>query len=326
MSTRSADGRLVASISLDLDNLWSYLKTYGDASWVAYPTFIPTVVPRLLDVLDHHALRGTVFIVGKDTEDPRNLDSLRSITAAGHEVGNHSFHHEPWLHAYTREQISDEIERAESGIESATGARPRGFRGPGYSLSPDLLDVLAGRGYEFDASTLPTWIGPLARAYYFRASQMTDEEREIRSRLFGTARDGLRPIRPYYWQLSEQQLLEIPVTTMPVARIPMHFSYVLYLHQASPAVARAYFRTALRACQLRGVGPSLLLHPLDLIDASDAPGAEFFPGMALPATDKLAVIDWCLRQLSSRFDVRSCGEHARVLSASRLRTREPAHA
>lgn len=61
----------------------------------------------------------------------------------------------------------------------ATGKRPVGFRGPGYSLSPTVLDVLAERGYEYDCSTLPTYIAPLARAYYFLNSpEMSDEERE----------------------------------------------------------------------------------------------------------------------------------------------------
>ena len=41
----------IASLSLDLDNKWSYLKTHGDKGWEAYPTYLPVVVPRFLDVL-----------------------------------------------------------------------------------------------------------------------------------------------------------------------------------------------------------------------------------------------------------------------------------
>ena len=325
MNTASSDGRLVASISLDLDNLWSYLKTYGDATWSSYPTFIPVVVPRLLELFDTFALTGTVFVVGQDTELDENVDALATITAAGHEVGNHSFRHEPWLHTYSRERIVDELERAEAGIARVTGTRPRGFRGPGYSLSPALLEVLAERGYSYDATTLPTWIGPLARAYYFRSANLSESEREIRSRLFGKARDGLRPVHAYRWKLDHQELLELPVTTMPLLRVPMHFSYVLYLHQASPAIARAYFRNALRICSLRGIGPSLLLHPLDLIDKSDAKQAAFFPGMALPAAEKRRVIDSCLREMTSRFDVRSSGAMAASMASTPLRLRQPDH-
>ena len=55
----------------------------------------------------------------------------------------------------------------------------------------------------------------------------------------------------------------LPVTTMPLFRVPIHFSYLLYLGGKSPALARLYWRTALRMCRLRRVEPSVLLHPLD---------------------------------------------------------------
>src|SRR5437660_258089 len=35
----------LASLSLDLDNKWSYLKTHGDAGWDRYPTSLTLAVP-----------------------------------------------------------------------------------------------------------------------------------------------------------------------------------------------------------------------------------------------------------------------------------------
>ncbi|MEW5916878.1 MAG: polysaccharide deacetylase, partial [Gemmatimonadota bacterium] len=32
--------RPLASISFDADNLWSYMKTHGDATWQAYPSYL----------------------------------------------------------------------------------------------------------------------------------------------------------------------------------------------------------------------------------------------------------------------------------------------
>ena len=95
-------------------------------------------------------------------------------------------------------------------------------------------------------------IGPLARWYYFRSAKLTAEQRAERSTLFGGAREGLRPLKPYEWEVGDDRLLEIPVTTMPLARVPMHVSYVLYLAGPSPALARQYFANALRLCRLRG--------------------------------------------------------------------------
>ena len=48
-----------------------------------------------------------------------------------------------------------------------------------------ILEVLVENDYLFDASTLPTFLGPLARAYYFRKSDLTEAEREKRRKLFG---------------------------------------------------------------------------------------------------------------------------------------------
>ena len=38
----------IASLSLDLDNKWSYLKTHGDPGWEGFPSYFDTVVPRFL--------------------------------------------------------------------------------------------------------------------------------------------------------------------------------------------------------------------------------------------------------------------------------------
>ena len=56
----------IASLSLDLDNLWTYLKTNGDPAWRSFPGYLDEVVPRILGVLDRHGLKITFFIVGQD--------------------------------------------------------------------------------------------------------------------------------------------------------------------------------------------------------------------------------------------------------------------
>lgn len=312
----------VASLSLDLDNQWSYQKTHGNPAWEGYPSYLPIVVPRMLEVLDEVGVRLTLFVVGRDAAEPAHHDLLRSVVDAGHEVGNHSFNHEPWFHLYEDARVEREVVDAEDAIEAATGVRPDGFRGPGYSLSRPLLDLLADRGYRYDASTLPTWIGPLARAFYFRSAKLSAAERKERGKLFGTFGDAARPLTPYRWALGPTSLLELPVTVLPVARVPMHVSYVLYLEGASPALARAYFRSALGVCKLRGVAPSLLLHPLDLIGADDLPkgsGLEFFPGMAMDGARKRKLLLDCLTRFKEAFTVGPMGKHADSVGETDLR-------
>lgn len=315
-----------ASVSLDMDNLWSYLKTHGDPEWESRPSYLNALVPRMLEAFGEQHLRATVFVVGLDATREDGAKAVAAITAAGHEVANHSFEHEPWLHRYPRHQLEEELVRTEDAILAAGAPRPIGFRGPGYSLSEDLVELLAERGYRYDASTLPTWIGPLARAYYFRSAKLTPDQRAQRQLLFGNAAEGLRPVHPYRWKLADgsTDLVELPVTTMPLTRLPIHVSYLIHLHQVSPRLAKAYFTSGLRLCRLRGVGPSILLHPLDLLDHRDAPRLEFFPGMALPAAQKVAVLGWALAAMRRNFDVVGTAEHIDRLNRAGIRRLRPA--
>lgn len=305
----------LASLSLDLDNEWSYLKTRGDAAWESLPSYLDCVVPRVLAILARRRLRITFFVVGQDAALAKNRAALRMLADGGHEIGNHSFRHEPWLHLYAEAELEREIADAEHHIEAATGQRTRAFRGPGFSLSETTLRVLKRRGYHCDASTFPTFLGPLARAYYFMTARLDPAEREQRAKLFGSWSDGLRPLKPYAWELPEGSLLEIPVTTLPLLRVPMHLSYVLYLNSFSPWLARVYFESALRLCRLAGVEPSILLHPLDFMCADDVPSLGFFPGMKLPLARKLGCAEHCLDRLQTLFEVCSVGEHAAAIAA-----------
>jgi peptidoglycan-N-acetylglucosamine deacetylase len=304
----------IASLSLDLDNQWSYMKTHGDAGWESYPSYLDLVVPRVLEMLKQYHLTITFFIVGQDAALDKNQAALRSIADAGHEIGNHSFKHEPWLHLYSIEEIEKELAIAESAIENATGMRPIGFRGPGFSLSNDTLKVLSRRGYAYDGSTFPTFLGPLARAYYFMTSKLSKEEMDNRKLLFGSFWEGLRPLRPYRWQVDNNAIIEIPVTTMPVFKVPFHVSYLLYLGSFSPWLAKVYFRIALWLCKLTRTQPSLLLHPLDFLGKGDVSELDFFPGMNISPQKKLAMVSDFLKVYCREFEVLPMGLHAQAIA------------
>lgn len=310
-----ANGRPLASLSLDLDNQWSYMKIHGDAGWESYPSYLDVLVPLVLDFLRERNLTISVFVVGQDAALDRNHEALAALAAAGHEIGNHSFRHESWLHKYREPEVEREIAEAEAAIEAATGVRPIGFRGPGFSVSASVLRVLSRRGYLYDASTLPTYIGPLARAYYFMTANLSEAEKQERGDLFGTWSEGRRPVGPYRWRLDGKTLLEIPVTTLPFVKTPIHVSYLIYLASWSPALARAYFATALAFCRWAGVAPSLLLHPLDFLGRDDTEALAFFPGMQLEGARKRVWVAGFLDQLERHWHVRSVRQHAELLAS-----------
>jgi len=301
----------IASLSLDLDNKWSYMKTHGDDGWEEYPTYLDIAVPRILDFLKKRDLTITFFIVGQDAALEKNFTAIKAIADAGHEIGNHSFNHEPWLHLYSFDKLDEELAKSEEAIESVTGKKPIGFRGPGFSLSENTLRVLSQRGYKYDATVFPNVLNPLARAYMFSTSNLSPEQKEQRKALFGTLDDALRPIKAYKWNLDDNDLIEIPVTTMPVFKIPIHLSYVLFLSRYSSVLAMLYFRFSLLMCKLTRTSPSVLLHPLDFLGIDDAKELQFFPGMNLSVDKKIHIVSKVLKLMADNYTVTTMEEHAK---------------
>ena len=304
----------LANISLDLDNKWSYLKTQGSQAWQDFPSYLPYAVPRILDFLKARDLTITAFVIGQDAVLEKNREAIKAIADAGHEIANHSFNHEPWLHLYTPAELTEEFKKTEDALKAITGERPIGFRGPGFSLSNEVLRTLMRRGYRYDGSTFPTYLGPLARAYTFFRSKLSAKQKSERKALFGSWRDGFQSNQPFEWVDDDQKLLSLPVTTMPVFKVPIHGSYVLFLASFSKPLAKLYFWSAMKLCRLMGVQPSLLLHPTDFLGCEDEPELDFFPGMKLKRDDKVDLMSSCLKMLTDNFEPVTMAQHVDALS------------
>lgn len=299
-----------ASVSLDLDNQWAYMKTQGLDGWQTFPSYLDKVVPRILDTLKRAGIRITFFVVGKDVSLEKNHAALKSIVEAGHEIANHSHMHEPWLHLYSEVELQADFDQAEEAIFQATQQKVRGFRGPGFSTSPAVRELLIKRGYTYDASPFPTVMGPVARAYFFMTSKLPPEEKAKRKGLYGSLSGAFSPLMPYQIQPG---LLEMPVTTMPVFRTPIHLSYLLFLAQYSMPLARMYWGMAVGLCRMTHTAPSLLLHPTDFLDATDVPEMSFFPAMRVPAEKKIELVRHTLSTLRSHWGTATMGQIAHKL-------------
>jgi hypothetical protein len=118
--------------------------------------------------------------------------------------------------------------------------------------------------------------------------------------------------------------MEIPVTTLPILRVPIHVSYLLYLSLLSPRLATLYYCGALRLCRLLRTTPSLLLHPLDFLGCDDEPDLTFFPAMGMESATKLALVGEWIDILCAQFEVVPMKEHMRVAAeSSSLPVRSP---
>ncbi len=102
----------------------------------------PLYTTLLLDTLDQLGLKATFFLVGQRVEQFPYL--ARDIAAAGHEFGNHSFHHRN-LTRLEPVEVDEELLATQVAIQRATGVTPRYFRPPGGRYDTTVLRVAASR-------------------------------------------------------------------------------------------------------------------------------------------------------------------------------------
>lgn len=301
----------IASLSLDLDNKWAYLRTHGCPSWQEYPSYLSQVVPRITSWLEQRDMAATVFVVGRDLGSAENRDAVLQLADNGLEIANHSQNHYPWLGHLSAEEIAAEIDSAHEAITALIGTAPVGFRGPGFSWSEELLRHLTRRGYEYDSSTFPTVVGPAARLYSrVKLKSNAGKQENQPQQSFATLSDAIRTLQPHRIDRPAISLTEVPVTTMPLLRIPIHVTYLTYLLQFSTIAAHAYLRLAIALCRVRNVAPNMLLHPLDFLGGEEQPELAFFPGMKLRYEQKRPLLDRLADAMQSHWQLGSVRQQA----------------
>jgi peptidoglycan/xylan/chitin deacetylase (PgdA/CDA1 family) len=87
----------------------------------------PETTPRLLDILKQRNIKATFFMIGQNAE--RNPTIVQRILAEGHEIGNHSWTH-PQLSKLSDDRVTEEINKTQAAIKSASGYTPVLLRPP----------------------------------------------------------------------------------------------------------------------------------------------------------------------------------------------------
>ena len=98
----------------------------------------PAYTQSVIDTLEAHDAKGTFFVIGHDAA--ASPDSLRTLVAAGEEIGNHTWSH-PRLLAMSQGAIAAEIERTDAVIRAA------GYGGPIFVRPPNGKRLLAAPWY-----------------------------------------------------------------------------------------------------------------------------------------------------------------------------------
>jgi len=315
VGTKLVGTRSVGTLSVDLDNLWTYQRSFGVGSWQTFPSFLEKAIPRLVAFGREHDVRLTAFVVGKDLEIPGVDQLLSDLDRAGHEIGNHSYLHEPDLHSRSLQEIHRDLSKTEAAIYRVIDKRPSGFRGPAFCVSRNLQQALIERGYLYDASSFPTTIGPLARSYQHMLGTLSKREKDEQKRLYGGFDTAYDSLKPFSWRYGESSLIELPVSTMPLLRLPIHFTYINFLADISPVLAKVYFKLWLALCRARDLPPSLLLHATDFIGCDDNFELGMMPGMKRSAREKIALMAELLSSCATNTDLMPLNEFAEMLSS-----------
>ena len=78
--------RPLCSISLDVDDLWSYMKIRGDQRWVERPSYLPRFLPVALDTLEALDMRITFFIVNSAQIESGTLNLNETVGLANRQA------------------------------------------------------------------------------------------------------------------------------------------------------------------------------------------------------------------------------------------------
>lgn len=105
----------------------------------------PVVTPAVLDLLARLEAPACFFTIGKNVEAHPEL--VERILAAGHEIGSHSYSHDPLLMLRTAARLEEEVRAGREAL-AAHGWEPLLFRPPIGITNPRLGPVLARLGME----------------------------------------------------------------------------------------------------------------------------------------------------------------------------------
>lgn len=305
-----------ASVTVDLDTSAHYRAIHGlpaPAPGEVDPMY-RVGVARLLDFLEERAIPATLFVIGQDVDaHPAHRVLLEQAVAAGHELGSHTFYHRYDLRRRAPAEVVEDVALGEEAIAALTGARPVGFRTPGYNLDGDLFEVLARRGYLYDSSVFPC---PL----YYAAKGAVMAWLRLRGRPSRSAmtRPGMQlaPITPYrpsprdVWRPGgdASRPLEIPMCVVPGARLPVIGTSL----QAMGAAGFAAIYPALRRTHRRLL--QLEFHAIDFMDANDegvAALAGVQPDLRVPWPTKRERYHRILDRVARDYDFATLAEVAR---------------
>lgn len=104
-----------------------------------------TYTPKILEVLHQNKVLATFFVLGSQVD--KHPKVMQWIYKAGHEIGNHGYHHYD-LNKLTEHEVYEDIKHGERSILKTTGILAQYYRPPGGVMTHDVMNAVQSSGYD----------------------------------------------------------------------------------------------------------------------------------------------------------------------------------
>ena len=189
--------RLTVALTFDHDSISDGVRRGDPPVKMSHAEFgVRVGAPRILELLASNSIASTWFVPGHTLET--FPDSTAAILAGGHEIACHGWFHEDAA-ALAQDEQRAMIERCAAAVERVTGARPRGWRAPYWSLGPASLGLVEAAGFVYDSSLM-------ADDYRLYRVRHGDTHSVAAGTTWG--REGALVQVPVYWALDDWPLFE----------------------------------------------------------------------------------------------------------------------
>lgn len=309
------------AISIDLDGVGCYYRIHGLGAPPAEleHAILERALPRAANLFARRGIHVTWFVVGRDADGDAvlpdraarvaNAARLAVLARHGDELANHSYSHPYELARLDAAAAEDEIAGCDRVLRAITGTAPRGFRAPGYDVSPAMLEALARRGYRYDSSIFPAPGYYAAKAAVMAALALVGRPSGAvltNPRALTAPATPYRPSMTAPWRRGQAPLVELPVAVTPWARLPAIGTSLI----VAPAPLRRRLVEAMRGRDFF----NFELHGIDFADAhQDGIPGELVarqPDLRVPIAEKLLRLEALLDELGRTWTFATLAEIA----------------
>lgn len=146
------------ALSVDVEDWFqvgAFETTIDKGSWDSCLHRVERNTDAVMALFDAAGVKATFFTLGWVAA--RYPALIRRIAEAGHEVASHGWDH---LRVFrmTPAQFAEDLKRARTAIEDASGGAITGYRAPSFSIdmrTPWAHEILAEAGYAYSSSVAP---------------------------------------------------------------------------------------------------------------------------------------------------------------------------